>query len=227
MNFESLKSSEVPGSIRVVIADDEEGSAAWTSQAWSSVLQASPSLAQPEILTAASGDDLMVKALGLMDRAADVVVLDNKYETNWGDWKPTENMLSLIAQKRGVAFEPIKKPDRGNWSVSGVMPDDLYHPNATHFAILLRFMGFSGTIIAISNSPPQTKYIAKEIHSLNDYLQSFGTQVGENPINAVLTKPSRYHECSYATGMDEIGWIYKDIEISDFSEAIKALVNAL
>lgn len=227
MDIESLKSKEIPGGIKVVIADDEERMAAWTNEAWVSVLQAGSSPTTAEVITATSGDDLFAKALGLLDRPADVVVLDDQYQPNNGGWKPTEEMLSLIAQKRGVALDPIKKPDRGNWSVSGVMPDDLYHPNSTHFAIILRYLGFSGTIIVASGGPPDPEYIEQEIRELNKHLSSFGVQVAGRPINGVVTKPSRDNKSYFATNVGRWGWEYTEVEANDYSNAFKALITAL
>ena len=227
MKLESLKSNEMPVGIKVVMADDEESRAAWTNKAWVSLLQAEPSLGTPEVISATSGDNLLAQAIGLMDRPADVVVLDDNYESNYHGWEPTEGMLSLLAQKRGVAFEPIKKPDRGGWSVSGEMPDDLYFPNSTHFALFLRYLGFSGQIIVASSSPPNPDYIARETHSLNDYIRQFGAQVGEKPITGVVTKPSREDICSYAAKVGKWGWDYKKIKVEEYSEAFQALVSIL
>lgn len=228
MQLEALKSPEMPGGIKVVIADDEERIAAWAVDSWVSILQSTSPIGPAEVYSAKNGNDLLARALGLTERAADVVVLDNRFKENYGSWRPTEEMLSLLAQKQGVPFEPIKPPDRGNSIVSGVMPDDLYHPSALDFSLLLRYLKFTGKIIVASGGPPEGDLIKIVIERLNDHLKQYDLKVGEKPIDGVVTKPSKYNESDYATKITERGWWdYTNVKVEGYEDAFRALISAM
>lgn len=134
-----------------------------------------------------------------------------------------------------VDFAPIKLPDRGNWLVSGVMPDDLYFPSSVNFGLLLRYLGFEGKIVVVSNDPPGPDYILKELGDLNEHLLNFGVSAVDSPINAVMGKPSRYrpNDFDYATRMEDDSifggkrWDWQRIEADNFSVAVGELLQEL
>lgn len=225
-----LRSGEIPFNLKVVVADDEAGVAKRTKIMWEKALQDKGGFGF-EVSTVTGYEELLQTAL--IGVSPDVVVLDHKYEEDYGSWRPTEEGLERIASAAGLDFAPIKKPDRGGWEVSGEMPDDLYHPNSVHFGLLLRYLGFTGKIVVVSNDPPEPDYVLREFSDLNTYLDKFGITVID-PIDGVLLKPSRYepNKFSYATryAPSFLGgnrWDWQNVEGETFAVGVGSLIDEL
>lgn len=221
---------ELPQNFGVVVADDEPYWLAQTGAAWDAAIRERGVEGGVSLVNGCQ--DLLEKVLLGVKPA--VVVLDHKYEQNYRLWKPTEAMVGDIAVRLGVDFGPIKKPDRGGWNMSGVMPDDLYYPNSVNFGLLLRYLGFTGKIAVVSNDPPEPDYILRELGDLNEHLQNFGVSVN-SPIDAVMGKPSRHfpNDFDYATRIKDDSifggkrWDWQRVKAENFSVAVGQLLEEL
>lgn len=232
MSVDRLRTSEIPELTKVVIASNYSDDAVRIRNAW---CELQPSLFHSEtqgVLIAGNADDLLLKALGIENgRQAEIVCLDDNYDVypiTYHNWEPTEETLSFIAQKTAVDFEPLKKPDRGRCPLPGEMPDYLYRPNSAHFALLLRYFGFSGKIVVISKEFPELWYIYQEFKNLKEHLGKFGQQIGSKSVDAVLQR--RFltkDECYYASSTYGFGWNHKKISIENPSEAIRTVLESL
>ena len=159
----------------------------------------------------------------------DIIVLDDRYKDNYHLWKFDGGQIEALAQKFGVDFNPIRKPDRGRYTVIGEMPDDLEHPSSTHFALLLRYFGYSGKIVVTSGSPPEPEYVERERKALNDYLAKSGTSpVNSTVIDGVATKSFKSHDQYWATGKSQWGgWDYHEIKDASYSQSLNQLIRSV
>lgn len=202
---------------KLIVVDDDWRQAASTSNEFSLVIP------KNNILAVTGG---LVELIRLTaETKPTVILLDNRYSENRASWQ-LEPAFMALEQISGVPAKPIRKPDRGNMSISGVMPDDLNQPNATHISLILRYSGYSGKIIAVSNDPPTHEYIDHETKALNKHLAEQGLATISNPpINGKILKNNSFPYKSWAVFSNE-GWQDNFEEVS-YSIAITQLLEAL
>lgn len=219
---EAPRIGELPQSMRILLVDDEPDALAKNIAA---LLQSlSTDVDQLEISAGSDISNLIDTALS---HQPEIVVLDNHYKQDYQLWKPTEEQLEMLAQKYGVNFAAIKKPDRGGWSIGGAMPDSLYIPNSTNFALLLRYFGFGGKIIVSSGDPPSDKHIERKRVALNDHLAKFSAgQVNQPIINGVIVKGFRNDHQLWATRPGKNDWDYHWEEMT-YPQALNKLIREI
>jgi len=217
---------------KVVVADDENRWRQIVGMAWMTAFRERGS-EDPEVSLVNGSAQLLEEVL--TKSKPDVVVLDHDYKQgDYRSWEITEALVEDMALKLGIDFNPIKKPDRGGWSMSGVMPDDLYYPSSINFGLILRYLGFTGKIVVVSSDPPEADYILRELNELNAHLKNFDMEVG-SPIDAVICKPSKYHpkNFEFATKISDdtydkrLRWTYQRIEAENFSVAVGELLKEI
>lgn len=215
---------ELPQNMRVLVVDDEADILDRNMAALREAL--SPHVGNLEVFSADSAVGLIDAALSQMP---EVVVLDDRYKDNFELWRLEEQQLEALSQKFGVDFNPIRKPDRGGSTMIGIMPDDLYFPNSTNFALLLRYFGYSGKILVTSGSPPDPERIERDRADMNEHL----VKLGEAPVNSVIidgvaTKSFRSHDQYWATTKSRWGgWDYHEIKDAPYSQSLNQLIRSV
>lgn len=217
---------------RVVLADDE--------QYWRNIVSGALLVALRERDSREPNISLAEGSLQLLQEVfsgatPDIVILDNDYQQgDYKAWRVSEGVVEGVANNLEVDFNPIKKPDRGGWTVIGEMPDDLYNPNSINFGLILRFLGYGGKIIVVSSDPPEPGHILRELEKLNVHLRTFNVEIN-NPIDAVICKPSRHYpnDFEFATEITDqtfdgsLRWKYQRIKAESFSVAVGELLKVL
>ena len=217
---------------KVVLADDEQYWRKIVSGALLVALRERDSR-EPSVNQAEGSLQLLEEVF--FGTTPDIVTLDHDYEQgDYNAWKVSEGAIEGVAKNLGVDFNPIKKPDRGRWTVIGEMPDDLYYPNSINFGLILRFLGYGGKIMVVSSDPPEPGYILRELEKLNVHLRTFNVEIN-NPIDAVICKPSRHYpnDFKFATEITDqtfdgsLRWKYQRIKAESFSVAVGELLKVL
>lgn len=222
MPGEQVGTKEIPNSLRIMVVDDENYVLKATKTRIKEVLG---SVSQVEVFSPGGTKDLLEKAL--LERP-DFILLDDDYRYKEDEFRINESDVESVANQFGVNFEPIKKPDRGNATVSGVMPGDLYWPDSINFALLLRFLNYKGKIIICSGAPPETERIQREINRLNEHLEKFGLK-SNWPFDGVVTKPDREGHSEWAIEYrtdESLGSYWKFNQSESFPQAFFELMKA-
>lgn len=214
---------ELPQSMRVLVVDDEQSSCDKNMAALQEAL--SPHVKD---LSVSSADNAFILLDMALTQMPDMVVLDHDYTENLSNWKLNEMQIEDLAQKFGIKFDSIKKPDRDGWTVHGEMPDDLYFPSATSFALLLRYFGYEGKIVIASSGPPEPVNIERQILSLNNHLQKQGANpVAEKLIEGVILKGFGKDRQMWATQANSRGnWHFSSEEMS-YAQALNQLIRQI
>jgi len=215
---------ELPQSMRILVVDDEADILDRNMAALREAL--SPHVGDLTVFSADSAVGLFDAALSQMP---EIIVLDDRYRDNFELWRLKEPQVEALAQKFGVDFNPIRKPDRGGSTMIGVMPDDLYFPSSTNFALLLRYFGYSGKIVVTSGDPPDPERIEKDRQEMNEHLAKSGTApVNATVINGVATKSFKSHDQNWATGKSKWGgWDYHKIKDAPYSQSLNQLIRSV
>lgn len=218
---------KIPNIFSTLIVDDEPKFAAYTEAALQTALEPT-SFSSAFIHTAKNVMDMFQKAFtGTNGNQMDVVLLDHKYVENYKLWKPEYKQLLQFAQQAGVDFTHYKIPDRGGSHWGGIMPEDLYSSNSVHFAMLLRIMGFDGSIFAVSHEPPEPEYIIREVANLAAVVPAYDPVF---PINGTAQKDNlgraRYGVSYGRLHQGELSWKYGYFEKGLQADAMRGLFTA-
>jgi hypothetical protein len=156
--------------------------------------------------------DLFQSALyGKEGQQADVVLLDDRFDDDLNNWKPNESDLLLLAKQSGIDDSAFKKPEHGGRQYAEEMPDNLYCPNSTHFAMLLRIFGYKNNIFVLSTQPPEVNYIEGEVRALTKYAPNSYNPLF--PINGVSTKkPCLGTKMFFTKSVQEGKWNWEEVQ---------------
>jgi hypothetical protein len=211
---------ELPSGFFTVIADDVVENADRAEKAVHDGFS-SGNIVHGDIHKAQNPMDLLQSALfGNKGQQADVVLLDDRFDDDLDSWISNENDLLLLAKQSGIDNSIFKKPEHGSRQYSEEMPDNLYLPNSTHFAMLLRIFGYKNNIFVVSSQPPDVNYIESEVKALAKFAPNKYNQIF--PINGFSTKSPCLGKMFFANSIFEDRWDSAFIQ-GDLSQSLQKL----
>ena len=226
MNKETIflpEFKKLPNDFFTVIADDRIEQAHSTQTAIMEAFAAGE-ISHGGVHIVQSATELMTVSLsGKSGDQADVVLLDDEYNKNYQDWRQEYDFLVQLASQASVDFSHFKIPDRGGYTVIGKMPDDLYHPSSTNFAIVLRILGFKNNIFVVSSAPPDPEEIVGEQARLAEFTPFYKPIF---PVNGVSTKkPDFFNEIRYSREIKKGYWNNQKIK-STLTQSLRMLLTS-
>lgn len=137
---ERKESSELPGRLSVLIADDEQ-------RYRNAIMSAFQAINPGYTVRVARGSSGLVEvALSENSLKPQLITLDERYEEDKAPGAPSWQFTPLMQQvvSQYIARHRLPVPDR----------ERLFVPNSLNFAALLRMSGYNGQIAVISSAPP-------------------------------------------------------------------------
>lgn len=210
------ETAEVPHEFLVVVADDEIDVAERTKLSLERLWRDNHQNDQAVKIASDAMDIFRLALTGNAGRPADAVVLDDAYISG-GDtiWRPKPDDIIALAKSSGVNFSVFEKPI------------ELFcmRSNSTHFALILRALGFQGKILVVSSSPPWPSEIRDSLDQIRKVVPSFSEKL---PIDGVSYKRDNDGQgLEYANSEDENGYwaTQQDPTIHDLSGTLGILLQ--
>ena len=185
--LEIEESKEVPYKYLVVVADDEEKYAHAVKSAAENALNSKESSDHNGVVVVTSAEELLnVVLTGNNGRSADVVLLDDAYILNNGQWNLRLSLVEKVALQQGIDYSPFtdKVVNERGFSQRAM---DVYlgRPGSINFALTLRTLGYPGKIFVISSAPPDPDQFMRGVAHIRENIPSFPDQM---PIDGVSRK---------------------------------------
>lgn len=182
-----------------LIADDEIDIATRTEDAIQQGF-GSGDMFHGKIQVAQNVMDLLNSALyGNDGKQADVVLLDDQYSVDSGNWFPKDEDLMALAQRAVIDFNPYLAQGYDYKD----MPKALHKPSSIHFAMLLRIFGFTNNIFVVSSAPPSVEQITAEVEALSNFTEKYKKVF---PINGFTQKKPYRGNIFFANTIEDGSW---------------------
>lgn len=139
---------------------------------------------------------------GKQGEQADVAFLDDNYGSDAKRWHPEPEKIIHLAQTLGIDFarftpEKVQRRDRSfYYRLEGM--DNFYYAGSVNYSLILRALGFMGSIFVVSSDPPPARQFMEAAEKIRTAIPTF---YPESPINGMIHKEtfSGMNSLIYAT----------------------------
>lgn len=203
------ESAEIPYGFLVVIADDYKGDRENTRRVVEEALGLTDQ--SSGVIAAESAIEFFNTALrGKQGGQADVALVDHDYSydnPHRPKWRPEPDEIVRLAKTIGIDFSrstPVKKQRRDGtiyYAVEGMQ--GFYYPDSINYSLILRALGFEGSIFVVSSDPPPASLFIKPADRIRKAVLTF---YPGSPINGMISKNT--FDCgslAYSTAVTEPG----------------------